>query len=309
MGKRRKCRRARRARVQSLTHKEIVPPQPKLRRLSWKSGFLVAILVRLRLISPTCNIYAIIFKDVGGGSVSDSTQFSLANISLRWMVREIVTSQCGIIFNEEALDRYGIDLSLPSKTSFSQKLEDEMSDATQPLYDQLKLNALWWILEIIPTQYSYQDGEGKWYCKWRYNSSCIRTIYVDHAPIASTLAKAVLSTTAVQIKAQTFISAPRNVWKPKCLTIDPRHFGKLAQKYMWSDRLCFRPGFSGWRVPHLLDDPIFTTYTKTLLFHSILALLSLNVILRYSYRLQNIIFALSCIAPSLVVFSVNMNGM
>ena len=36
-------------------------------------------------------------------------------------------------------------------------------DALQPIYDQLKINPLWWILEIIPLTYSYQDAQGKWH--------------------------------------------------------------------------------------------------------------------------------------------------
>ena len=34
-------------------------------------------------------------------------------------------------------------------------------DATQPIHDELKLQPLWWLLEIIPLTYSWQDEEGK----------------------------------------------------------------------------------------------------------------------------------------------------
>lgn len=47
--------------------------------------------------------------DVGGGNEFDETQYSLANISLRWMIRQCSSSQSGILFNDRALRRMGID--------------------------------------------------------------------------------------------------------------------------------------------------------------------------------------------------------
>lgn len=35
--------------------------------------------------------------DVGGGEDKDERVHSLSNISLRWMIREIARSQCGIL--------------------------------------------------------------------------------------------------------------------------------------------------------------------------------------------------------------------
>jgi len=35
-------------------------------------------------------------------------------------------------------------------------------DAVQPIHDQLRLSPLWWLLEIVPTAYSWQDAQGKW---------------------------------------------------------------------------------------------------------------------------------------------------
>ncbi|EIM85764.1 uncharacterized protein STEHIDRAFT_121799 [Stereum hirsutum FP-91666 SS1] len=50
--------------------------------------------------------------DVGGGAVPDGTKYSLADITLRWMVREIMLSQCGIIFEDDALERLNIPLTV-----------------------------------------------------------------------------------------------------------------------------------------------------------------------------------------------------
>ena len=49
--------------------------------------------------------------DVGGGNDANDTLHSLSNISLRWMLREIVKAQCGILFDRSALKRMGIPQS------------------------------------------------------------------------------------------------------------------------------------------------------------------------------------------------------
>lgn len=107
--------------------------------------------------------------DVGGGKVADATQHSLAQISLRWMVRQIVVSGCDIQFDDLALARNNIDIiSFPvtSINAFPKELEDDKTDVTQALHDDLKTMSLWWILEVLPTQYAYQDGNGVWHQKW-----------------------------------------------------------------------------------------------------------------------------------------------
>ncbi|KAG8831196.1 hypothetical protein FRC17_003486 [Serendipita sp. 399] len=47
-------------------------------------------------------------SDVGGGSDVDNAPICLANISLRWMLHEIVKADCGILFDNASLDRLGI---------------------------------------------------------------------------------------------------------------------------------------------------------------------------------------------------------
>lgn len=88
------------------------------------------------------------------------------------MVREIVVSQCGIIFDEIALARNDIKLDdaslhvMTSEQTGPQELKPDKDDAVQPLHDQLKRKPLWWILEIVPTQYSFQNMEGTWLSGW-----------------------------------------------------------------------------------------------------------------------------------------------
>ncbi|KAF8955953.1 hypothetical protein BDZ97DRAFT_1764234 [Flammula alnicola] len=101
--------------------------------------------------------------DVGGGAVSNDTVNSLSNISLRWMIREVVASGCGIKFDPIALERANISLGAEPTTD---QLDLDMTDALEPLHDELKLNRLWWILEVLPMQFSWQDAKGVWRRKW-----------------------------------------------------------------------------------------------------------------------------------------------
>jgi len=58
-------------------------------------------------------------SDVGGGAVEDTVIYSLGDISLRWMVKQVILSQCGIRFDAEALRDADIDIStivLPGPT-------------------------------------------------------------------------------------------------------------------------------------------------------------------------------------------------
>ncbi|KAF6763265.1 hypothetical protein DFP72DRAFT_875217 [Ephemerocybe angulata] len=105
-------------------------------------------------------------SDVGGGSVPNTEKRNLSNISLRWMVREIVASGCGIRFDTEALAREGIELSV--EPTFDQMVLNDM-DAVEEIHDELKRRKLWWILEVVPMHLSWQDNQGVWRKKHRIN--------------------------------------------------------------------------------------------------------------------------------------------
>ena len=96
----------------------------------------------------------------------------LSNISLRWMVQEIIASQCGILFDEESLSHNGLAAAAPTKlpTKFFASHEGikidsklEATDAVQPLYDQLVRDKRWWIPEIMLFVYTWQGVEGCWH--------------------------------------------------------------------------------------------------------------------------------------------------
>ncbi|KAH7909231.1 hypothetical protein BJ138DRAFT_1011235 [Hygrophoropsis aurantiaca] len=167
-------------------------------------------------------------SDVGGGEVTNSTTVSLAQITLRWMVEQVVLSQCGIEFDEAALTQSGIppstfpisefrahthdkkgspeqmrlklhdgglslaepghshthvvpaphidSASAPSPTSAptstptpnppTTKPSPANCNALAPLHDALVSDKLWWLLEIVPLPFAWQDENGTWHKKW-----------------------------------------------------------------------------------------------------------------------------------------------
>ncbi|CAE7233603.1 unnamed protein product [Rhizoctonia solani] len=122
-------------------------------------------------------------SDVGGGEERNGAEHSLSNISLRWMVRQIILSQCGIQFNNEALRDMKIPLptlsfgkvnptahySSPADARVIEEAQNqERRDALAPLHDALR-NPLWWPLEFFPLIHSYQDEAGDWHRSFSWN--------------------------------------------------------------------------------------------------------------------------------------------
>ena len=122
-------------------------------------------------------------SDVGGGAVEDAVHDSLANIPLRWMVKEVMISKCGIKFDREALKKAGIptldDRMQPAaEQNRREELAPEPSDSPQDqadaladIHDQLKIKRSWWLLEPMPMKFSWQefvDGAWEWKSDWEY---------------------------------------------------------------------------------------------------------------------------------------------
>lgn len=60
----------------------------------------------LESIPPVLEVwFAGCHADVGGGAVENTVPYSLSDISLRWMIKQVYLSQCGIIFDDEALGK------------------------------------------------------------------------------------------------------------------------------------------------------------------------------------------------------------
>ncbi|KAJ7364924.1 hypothetical protein DFH08DRAFT_840338, partial [Mycena albidolilacea] len=116
--------------------------------------------------------------DVGGGAVADGTDCSLSDITLRWMVRQIMASSCGIQFDEAALERAAISV-VPSPSSVAVSSEErdiDDADSSELLHDSLTGFSLWKLLEIFPLTWSVQDVRGGWYTKFGLHLSQGRSV-------------------------------------------------------------------------------------------------------------------------------------
>ena len=168
--------------------------------------------------------------DVGGGSVPDTDRISLAQITLRWMVKQIAASQCGIIFDEAALERHDIDIRiLPFKANepypddgCAEQLELE---AKQPLHDMCTEQPLWWLAEVIPLPYSYQDGKGVWHKSWRL---------VQYHPLRI-------------IDELTVISSSFNMGRGRVIPDNGPHFHISVKERLNDDTLNYKPK-AQWKV-------------------------------------------------------------
>ncbi|KAH9070710.1 hypothetical protein EDB83DRAFT_359405 [Lactarius deliciosus] len=124
--------------------------------------------------------------DVGGGSTPNTTGHSLANIPLRWMIQEAMRADCGIQFDMPSFARWNIPIAVgqdPSTSdapsqghggndgsvtegSVTESNPADALDIAQPIHDDLQQAPAWWLLEIIPTQFTYQNTQDKWVSTW-----------------------------------------------------------------------------------------------------------------------------------------------
>ena len=118
------------------------------------------------------------------------------------MIRQCFETNTGIQFHGGSFKRVGLDVntlypvvlsrppaldgSKPTGTShaaeptdstlvptshptFKSEEDEELKDALSPIFDALKLHKAWWILEVLPLQYSEQDRiTTKWRPYWAY---------------------------------------------------------------------------------------------------------------------------------------------
>ncbi|KAH9837370.1 uncharacterized protein C8Q71DRAFT_598878 [Rhodofomes roseus] len=153
--------------------------------------------------------------DVGGGSVENTSRHNLARIPLRWMIRECFLTGIGVRFHSELLRNVGLDPDALSKNAprppplfaepgsplirprhargrsdvtlvdgedhgprLSEEQED-LIDALCPIFDELKISRLWWILEVIPLVHRVRDKMYGWVDKWITNWGRGRTVPDD----------------------------------------------------------------------------------------------------------------------------------
>jgi hypothetical protein len=88
------------------------------------------------------------------------------------MVREVTSSQCGIIFDRRALDRLKVQKDIRGSPRHAGQREKEldMEDVKAPIYDQLQPKrgiSAWWLTEVLPTADKWQTETGEWVKRWR----------------------------------------------------------------------------------------------------------------------------------------------
>ncbi|KZS92702.1 hypothetical protein SISNIDRAFT_466593 [Sistotremastrum niveocremeum HHB9708] len=122
--------------------------------------------------------------DVGGGSVKNDVKTNLAMIPLRWMIKETIETETGILFDLAQLSLLGLTPVLPSSptlilssevvpkkelprlTDVWQKDEKplvpslENLNAVEHKTDQIDKSWFWRFLEWIPFKVSYLNDEG-----------------------------------------------------------------------------------------------------------------------------------------------------
>jgi hypothetical protein len=138
-------------------------------------------------------------SDVGGGNATNATIHALADVPLRWMIEQIAQTNTQILFDYDAFPRWNIPISIvhdpPPKTGGNSTgnhvdaaavdAEDVVLKITDPLWKPSWKQPLWWILEIFPTSYTYQNAQDKWITTFLPHFGCGRRVPPDPAFHAS----------------------------------------------------------------------------------------------------------------------------
>ena len=94
------------------------------------------------------------------------------------MVEQIVATDCAIMFDLTAFSRWNIPVAIVQQGHLSPSQgqgpstggdgngpdSDQLDaqDVKERIADRLKEQPLWWILELLPLSYPYQDEQGIW---------------------------------------------------------------------------------------------------------------------------------------------------
>ena len=93
--------------------------------------------------------------DVGGGSVANSSKTALSNIPLRWMIKEILEADTGIIFNDDPrLASLGIVLHPPPIVYPSPQVPTSDAAKISPVPDSNLPDGTLGVDTVIATQYT-----------------------------------------------------------------------------------------------------------------------------------------------------------
>jgi hypothetical protein len=118
----------------------------------------------------------------------DTDEHTLSNVSLRWMIKEVMLARCPILFDYDEFHQWNIPCTIGQNNDSAapngqgtptnkdgpgdNDEEDEYcvvqkQDAVQKITDELKKNLLWWILEVFPTSFTYHNPQGQLVATWR----------------------------------------------------------------------------------------------------------------------------------------------
>jgi uncharacterized protein (DUF2235 family) len=117
-------------------------------------------------------------SDIGGCAVADNVPRSLGDITLRWMVKQLLQLKAPVKFAPNALqDLFGPELGPDGQfvPPSSDHPNLDALDSEAPIHDDLKY-PIWWGFEILPLSWTWQDEKGNWYRQWRCNLARGRTI-------------------------------------------------------------------------------------------------------------------------------------
>ena len=66
-------------------------------------------------------------------------------------------------------------------SSFKSEEDEELADALSPIYDQLKLSKIWWILEFLPMRHREQDRKNH-LLKYQRKYVFVSNTVLSHSP-------------------------------------------------------------------------------------------------------------------------------
>lgn len=108
--------------------------------------------------------------------MKNNTLHSLANIPLRWMIKQCFEANTGIIFDTKLLEKIGLVLQFRPDASgppvvgpiavASQRITvltregEDRKDALTKIHDRLAKNKWWWILELFPLKSYIEMTDG-----------------------------------------------------------------------------------------------------------------------------------------------------
>ena len=78
--------------------------------------------------------------------------------------------------DNKRLEAYGYEARESGESERSVLTDAE--ELAMPVHDELQRKKWWWLLEIVPTNYAWQDGDGTWHEKW----GCVLSRFVHSLP-------------------------------------------------------------------------------------------------------------------------------